>query len=387
MVDLGQEVLSIVDQNSIHPSLLQRKIIHFDMDAFYAAVEVKHDPSLRGKALVIGGSPQSRAVVCTASYEARKFGVRSAMSCAQAARLCPEAIFLRPDFEKYSAASQAIHEVFQRFTPVIEPLSLDEAYLDVTDHAGGLYASKIARQIQEAIQDELQLSGSAGVAPNKLIAKIASDMHKPQGLTIVTPPQVLRFMEYLPLRRLHGIGPASEKRLLELGLVRCGDVWSWSEAQLEAALGQMGAWLYERSRGIDLRPVEVARERKSLGKEDTFAEDISDWGRLEEELVRLSEEVAEALERKGLRGRTIVLKVKYADFQRCTRSHSVSEATADRVVIEGIARQLLRMTEAGTRKIRLLGVSVSGLEECAETETVISLDLYRRRQHASKLLS
>ncbi len=367
-----------MDLSSIHPSLLQRKIIHFDMDAFYAAVEIKHDPSLRGKPLVIGGSPQSRAVVCTASYEARKFGVRSAMSCAQAARLCPQAIFLRPDFEKYSAASRSIHEIFQRYTQQIEPLSLDEAHLDVTHQPQGLYASKIALQIQEAIRDELELSGSAGVGPNKLIAKIASDIHKPLGLTIVTPPQVLRFMEHLPLRRIHGIGPASEKKLNELGLTTCRDVWAMSEYQLETALGSMGSWLYERSRGIDLRPVDGNRERKSLGKEDTFAEDILDLKRLEAEVLRLSSEVADTLQEEGFVGRTITLKVKYADFQRCTRSHTLAEATDELSLIAGVAQQLLSMTEAGSRKIRLLGVSLSGLEEKKAGAEVISLDLRRR---------
>jgi DNA polymerase-4 len=352
-----------MNNEALHPWLTQRKIIHFDMDAFYAAVEVRHRPELQGKPLIIGGSPQSRGVVCTASYEARRFGVRSAMPCSQAARLCPEAIFLKPNFELYKVASLEIHSIFNRYTDRIEPLSLDEAYLDVTDHGAGLYATSIARRIQREIAEELRLTGSAGVAPNKLVAKIASDMHKPFGLTIVLPQQVTRFMGYLPLRRIHGIGPASEKRLQQLGLHRCSDVWSWTRERLEEELGQMGAWLWERSRGLDDRPVEVQRERKSLGREETFAEDILDKERLLRELHPICLEVAAALKKRQLRGRTLTLKVKYADFSRSSRSQSWIHPTDDAELIESAAQKLLEGTEAGRRRIRLLGVSLSNLVE------------------------
>ncbi len=357
----------------IHPSLLKRKIIHFDMDAFYASVEVRHRPELAGKPIVVGGSPQSRAVVCTASYEARKFGVRSAMPCSQAARLCPEAIFLEPDFKKYKQASQEIHAIFARFTERIEPLSLDEAYLDVTGHVEGLLATAIARKIQNAIQSELRLSGSAGVAPNKLVAKIASDFHKPAGITVVLPEQVQRFMENLPLRRIHGIGPASEKRLEEVGLRQCRDVWAWSRDRLDAELGSMGAWLYERSRGIDTREVEAHRERKSLGREETFAHDKIDKQELLLALREMSEEVASALESRALSGRTITLKVKYADFSRCTRSLTLNGATHDATEILKTAAELLEDTEVGTRKVRLIGVSVSNLQgkDAVESSAVL----------------
>lgn len=352
-----------MDTVEVHPWLRQRKIIHFDMDAFYAAVEVRDQPALQGKPLVIGGSPQSRAVVCTASYEARRFGVRSAMPCSQAARLCPEAIFLSPDFGKYRAASREIHAIFARYTELIEPLSLDEAYLDVTHHPEGLYATAVARRIQTAIRDELQLSGSAGIAPNKLIAKIASDFHKPSGLTIVLPEQVQRFMQNLPLRKIHGIGPATEKRLHEIGLRVCSDVWTWSRERLEETLGQTGGWLYLRSRGLDDRPVETQRERKSLGREETFARDVLDRDHLLLELHRLAEDVATSLQKRGLKGRTVTLKVKYADFARSTRSHSLPFYTDQVEKIEGAARELLELTEAGRRKIRLLGVSIANFEE------------------------
>lgn len=346
----------------VHPCLRERKIIHFDMDAFYASVEIKHRPELKGKPLVVGGSPQSRGVVCTASYEARRFGIRSAMPCSQAARLCPEAIFIKPDFAKYKEASTQIHEIFARYTDIIEPLSLDEAYLDVTAHPEGLYATTIARRIQEAIQGELQLSGSAGVAPNKLVAKIASDFHKPAGITIVLPEQVQRFMQNLPLRRIHGIGPAAEKRLNELGLKLCSDVWPWSLERLNESLGSMGAWLYERSRGLDTRRVETQRERKSLGREETFANDKRGRAELLEPLHMIVQDVSESLIKRHLRGRTITLKIKYADFTRCTRSLSLDLATHDANEIGAVASELLEMTEVEQRKVRLLGVSVSNLE-------------------------
>lgn len=368
----------VLKEEPLHPWLLERKIIHFDMDAFYASVEVRHRPELKGKPLIVGGSPQSRGVVCTASYEARKFGVRSAMACAQAARLCPEAIFISPDFAKYKAASQEIHEIFARYTSQIEPLSLDEAYLDVTHNTQGLYATSIALQIQRAIQSELRLSGSAGIAPNKLIAKIASDFHKPAGITVVLPEQVNRFMQKLPLRRLHGIGPATDKRLKELGLETCADVWKHSEAWLEEQLGSTGAWLYERSRGLDDRPVETSRERKSLGKEETFATDILERPALEREIALIAAEVAEALQRKGLRGRTITLKVKYADFSRCTRSQTLGFFTQDAEILRQCALKLLDATEAGQRKVRLLGVSVANFEGAGASEPQAAPSLPRQ---------
>lgn len=349
-----------------HPSLLTRKIIHFDMDAFYAAVEVRDDPALAGKALIVGGSPNSRGVVCTASYEARKFGVRSAMACSQAYRLCPEAIFVQPDFERYTAVSRQIRAIFARYTALIEPLSLDEAYLDVTDNPSGLYATQLAKRIQDAILDELKLSGSAGVAPNKLVAKIASDIHKPRGITVVMPEQVLTFMGSLPLRKIHGIGPATEKRLQKLGFHYCRDLWGWSREALEEELGNMGPWLYDRVRGIDERPVTVHRERKSLGKEDTFSVDILDLLQLDRELMGLCESVAAALKKRGLQGKTIVLKVKYSDFTRLTRSQTLGAATDSAAEILDVVRALMKETEAGRKKIRLLGVSLSNLSSASE---------------------
>jgi len=351
----------------VHPSLCKRKIIHFDMDAFYASIEIRDDPLLQGKPVVVGGPPNSRAVVCTASYEARKFGIRSAMPCSQAARLCPQAIFLRPNFEKYSAASRQIRAIFQRYTALIEPLSLDEAYLDVTNNAAGLYAVRIARLIQEEVYATLHLTGSAGVASNKLVAKIASDMHKPRGLTVVLPEQVQSFMGPLLLRMIHGIGPATERRLAAAGLHQCADVWPLSLEELAMRVGDgMAEWLYWRSRGIDERPVQSHRVRKSLGREETFATDVLDMTELKAELKAIACEVAGDLRDHRLKGRTITLKVRYADFTRITRSQSLAVAVDDEQTICDMTQTLLHATDAGRRKIRLLGISVSNFAQALD---------------------
>ncbi len=347
--------------NEIHPSLLKRKIIHFDMDAFYAAIEMRDDPSLRSKPVVVGGSPDSRGVVCTANYEARKFGIHSAMACSQAKRLCPQAIFIKPNFTKYSEASQRIRAVFYKYTQLVEPLSLDEAYLDVTDNAEGLYAVKIAKRIQDEIYETIDLTGSAGVAPNKLLAKIASDIRKPKGLTVVLPEKAMDFMRSLPLRKIPGVGPVTEKRLAKHDFRLCSDVWPLSMETLRARVGNLADWLYNRSRGIDEREVQVSRVRKSLGREETFAVDILDLEQLHEELRLIIKSVIEDLRERNFSGRTITLKVKYADFIQVTRSHSVPVHTHDEAEITKIAFKLFELTEAGQRKIRLLGLSLSNL--------------------------
>lgn len=343
----------------IHPSLLKRKIIHFDMDAFYASIEVRDDPNLEGRPVVVGGSPNSRAVVCTANYEARKYGIHSAMSCSQAFRLCSDTVFIRPNFEKYVAASLQIREIFKKYTSLIEPLSLDEAYLDVTNNEQGLYAVKIAKLIQNEICEVTGLTGSAGIAPNKLLAKIASDMHKPKGITIVLPAQAIQFMQALPLRKIHGIGPVTEKRLLSEGLKKCSDVWPYSLEQLQAKLGNRAEWLYDSSRGIDERPVETSRIRKSLGQEETFAVDLLSIAELKLKLIELSQAVSEDLQNKNLKGRTITLKVKYADFTQVTRRKTFDNPVDDEATLLQMGTELLAVTEAGQRKIRLLGLSVS----------------------------
>ena len=344
-----------------HPSLLLRKIIHIDMDAFYASVEVRDNPKLAGLPIVIGGPPNSRSVVCTASYPARKFGIRSAMACSVARRLCPEAIFIAPNFEKYSAVSRELREIFSRYSALVEPLSLDEAYLDVTNNPSGEYAVKIAQSIRECIHRETGLTASAGVAPNKMVAKICSDFHKPNGITVVQPPQVASFMAPLPLRKIPGVGPVTEKFLLTKGLDKCSSVLSSTEDQLTDLIGSRGSWIYAAARGIDTSPVETGSERRSLGEEETFAVDLTQITDMNHALQRLSTSVHQSLQDSGYTGRTIQLKVKYSDFKTVTRRRSFDAVIGGADHIFATVQDLLTSTDAGTRPVRLLGVSLSNL--------------------------
>jgi DNA polymerase-4 len=339
------------------------------MDAFYAAVEIRDNPDLRGMPVVIGGSPQSRAVVCTSSYEARKFGIRSAMSCAQAYRLCPQTIFLPPNFNKYAEVSFQIREIFSRYTELIEPLSLDEAFLDVTRNTQGLYATQIGKLIQSAVREELCLTCSVGIAPNKLVAKIASDYRKPAGLTVVPPEKVAEFMRKLPVRKIFGVGPATEQRLHQAGIRTCEDVLTIPFSTLEGQLGSFARWIHMAAQGLDERSVNAHRERKSLGREETFAEDLLSLPKLLEELTALALKVTHDLQRKKISGRTVTLKVKYEDFTQITRSRTLKNLSDDEQEIFAAARELLLdKTEAGCRKIRLLGLSVSNLESVTRYE-------------------
>ena len=340
-----------------------RKIIHIDMDMFYAAVEILDNPSLTGLPIVVGGSPASRSVVCTASYAARKFGIRSAMACSVAQRLCPDAIFLPPRFERYKEISRKIREIFQRYTDVIEPLSLDEAYLDVTDNKLNLFASQIARRIKEDVYRELGLTCSAGVGPNKLIAKIASDFLKPNGLVVVTPDQALDFMRPLSVRKIHGVGPATERRLSMAGIKTCEDILRMTRQNLEEKLGRLGGWMWHAARGEDSRPVETNYDRKSFGREDTFQKDEKDLATIVARLRDLSKSVCDSMNKRGIKGRTITLKVKYFDFESITRSRTIKETTNDPDLVLTTALELLNTkTAVGRRPIRLVGVSVSSLE-------------------------
>lgn len=330
------------------------------MDAFYAAVEQRDDPRLRGMPVVVGGPPQSRGVVCTASYEARRFGIRSAMPCSQAARLCPEAVFVAPRFEAYKEVSAHLHGIFHDYTDAIEPLSLDEAYLDVTANKKGIdLATPIAREIRQRIRSELHLTGSAGVSYCKFLAKIASDMRKPDGLTVIRPERAREVIDGLPVGRFFGVGPVTEKRLLAAGLRTGGDLHTCGEARLARLLGRTGAFLWRLSDGQDDRPVESDRERKSIGVEDTFDRDEADILVLRRFLRDLAGRVAERLGRAGLQGRTVTLKVKYADFRQVTRSRTFDEPLDDRDALERTAVELLSDTEAGSRAVRLLGIQAS----------------------------
>jgi DNA polymerase-4 len=332
------------------------------MDCFYAAVHMRDDPSLRGKPVVIGGRPEGRGVVAAASYEARRFGVHSAMPSSRAIRLCPDLIFIPPDFRKYSRESEKIFAIYRELTPLVQAVSIDEAYLDVTDHLGvhGT-ATALAKEIRRRVRAERGLTVSVGVGPNRLIAKIASDFQKPDGLTVVPPGKVQAFLDPLPVRRLHGVGPATERALAELGVQTVADLRDLALDVLSGRFGKHGRILYEFARGVDERPVETHQERKSLGTESTYAVDIRELARMEEEIDKMAEEVAAGLERRNLAGCTVTLKVRYADFTTLTRSRTFRIPIHDRETIAACAKDLLRRTDAPTRPVRLLGVTASNL--------------------------
>lgn len=337
-----------------------RKIVHLDMDAFYAAVEQRDNPSLRGKPVVVGGPPNSRGVVCTASYEARKFGVRSAMPCSQAARLCPQAVFVAPRFDAYKEVSRSLHGIFSDYTDRIEPLSLDEAYLDVTENKRAMeHATPIAQEIRTRIRSELHLTGSAGVSYCKFLAKVASDLRKPDGMTVIRPDQARAVIDGLPVGSFFGVGPVTEKRLREVGIATGADLHAFGEDGLSKILGRMGSFLWKLSDGRDDREVESDRERKSVGAEDTFARDETNFRALQEFLHGLAAKVSERLVRAGLQGRTITVKVKFGDFHQVTRSRTVLSPLDDAESIEQIALDLLSDTQAGESPVRLLGIQVS----------------------------
>ena len=340
----------------------QRKIIHVDMDAFFASVEQRDFPAYQGKPLIVGGDPQNRGVVAACSYEARKFGIRSAMSAAQAQQLCPEAIFVKPRFEAYREASSIIQAVFLQYTDLVEPLSLDEAYLDVTGStlfSGS--ATLIAKVIKEQVKQETGLTASAGISYNKFLAKIASDMDKPDGLFVVLPSAAENLLESLAIRKFHGIGKATEQKMKALG-IECGyDLKQWSQSRLQKYFGRMGVYYYGIVRGEDERQVHNNRTRKSIGAETTFNTDLVATDEMLARLQLLAEKVVGILQKKKMAAKTITLKVKFADFQQVTRSHTEQHAFCS---IDAVLRrlpQLLDKTEAGARKVRLLGVSVSNL--------------------------
>mgnify|MGYP003575532833 CR=1 FL=1 len=331
------------------------------MDAFYASVEQRDNPEYRGKPIVVGGSPEGRGgVVATASYEARKFGIRSAMSSKQALQLCPDALFVRPRFEVYKEVSSRIREIFSRYTDLIEPLSLDEAYLDVTrDKLNIGSALEIAKQIKSAIKEELQLTASAGVSINKFVAKIASDMNKPDGLTFISPSSVEVFMEKLPVEKFYGVGKVTARKMQGMGLFTGADLKKLSEAELIKNFGKSGRFYYQIVRGIDDREVQPHRETKSVAAEDTFAYDLTTLAQMEAELDRIAGLVFERLQKKNLSGRTFTLKIKYSNFKQITRNKSFPFPATDLETLKDTAKQLLASTFDEDQKVRLLGISVS----------------------------
>ncbi len=339
-----------------------RRVLHCDMDCFYAAVHMRDDPALRGRPVVIGGRPESRGVIAAASYEARRFGVHSAMPSSRAVRLCPSAVFIPPDFRRYQRESEKIFAIYRELTPLVQAVSIDEAYLDVSRHLGEAgTATAVAREIRRRVKEERQLTVSVGVGPNKLIAKIASDFNKPDGLTVVRPDKVQAFLDPLPVRRLHGVGPATEKSLEEMGVLTVADLRALEPEVLADRFGKHGRILHEFARGVDDRPVETHSERKSLGTENTYSTDLRTMEAMEAELVRMAREVADSLFRRGLTACTVTLKVRYADFTTLTRSRTLASPFHDAAIIEICARDLLRKTEAGARPVRLLGVTASNL--------------------------
>jgi DNA polymerase-4 len=332
------------------------------MDAFYASVEQRDDPSIRGKPVAVGGSPTGRGVVAACSYEARQFGVRSAMPMARALRACPDLVIVRPNFTKYREASQRVMAILRSVTPLVEPLSLDEAYLDVTENSlNQPLAMEVAKYLKTRIRDETGLTASAGVAPNKFLAKIASGWKKPDGLTVIAPERVESFLQQLPVEALWGVGPVTAKKLRAIGIERLVDVRAADAEQLRRAVGSLADWLKRLSYGDDPRLVTPNRPWKSISAEDTYAQDLTDLKEMRAEIERLARRVAASLARKSLAARTVTIKVRYANFTTVTRSHTEEPATRDAEIFVRRALLLLERTEAAHRPVRLLGVGVHGL--------------------------
>ena len=339
------------------------------MDAFYASVEQRDDPALRGRPVAVGGPPQQRGVVAAASYEARAFGVRSAMPMARALRLCPDLVVVRPDFLRYRAVSRQVFDLFRSVTPLVEGLSLDEAYLDVTENSWGEpLGMVVARRLKAAIHEATRLTASAGVAPNKFLAKIASGWQKPDGLTVIAPERVEGFLRHLPVDALWGVGPVTARKLHAIGIRRLVDVRTADAAMMRRAVGNQYEWLYQLSLGIDPRPVEPHRASKSAGVERTFAQDLHSIDEVREKVAPMAATCAQWLARHGLWARTVTLKIRYADFTTVTRSQSDAVPTRDEAAIVERALALLARTEAGRQPVRLAGVSVHGLCESPAPE-------------------
>ena len=340
----------------------QRKIIHVDMDAFFASVEQRDDPALRGKPVAVGGLSK-RGVVAAASYEARKFGVRSAMPSFKAKDLCRHLIFVPPRFDVYRSVSAQIHEVFREHTDIVEPLSLDEAYLDVTTNKKGLpYARDVARDIRRRIEEVTGLTASAGVSYQKFLAKMASGMNKPNGMTIITPEMGPAFMESLAIERFHGVGPATAERMRSHGIASGLDLKARSLDELVSIFGKSGRYFYDLARGIDLRAVQTHRERKSIGAEDTFSDDIEDIDDAKMMLRPLVQKVWGISEKKQMRGRTATVKIKFANFEQITRSHSLPHAFEDMETFWQTCQRLVEGEHPFRMPVRLIGATLSSFD-------------------------
>lgn len=358
-----------------------RKIIHVDMDAFFAAIEQRDNPSLKGLPVIIGGEPNTRGVVSTCSYEARQYGVHSAMSLTEAYRRCPHGVFLPGDHKKYRAVSQQLRSILERFTPVIEPMSIDEAFLDVTGCEGIFGPLPVmAQKIKETIKRELDLTASVGAAPNKFLAKIASDLRKPDGLVIVEEHQVIQFLHPLPIERLWGVGRKTAERLTRLGFKTIGDIATVKPELLEQHFGQLGVLLHRLSHGIDNRAVVAKRDIKSVGHEQTFAFDTGDHETIKATLLHLVEKVAYRLRQSELRGRTITLKLRFSNFKTITRSTTLARSTD---LEKDIYREVVRLFEQIDlgKPVRLVGISVSNLHYPEQGHQLTIFQSVEKKEH------
>jgi DNA polymerase IV len=332
------------------------------MDAFFASIEQKDNPDLRGKPIIVGGHPKNRGVVAACSYEARRFGIHSAMPCAKAARLCPQAIFTKPRMERYHEISTQVMAIFRRYTQLVEPLSLDEAFLDVTTNSQNHPSATIlAERIRSQIYQELKLTASAGISFNKFLAKVASDFNKPNGLTTIPPGQAINFLSSLPIRKFFGVGKVTEEKMLALGIRTGYDLRQFEEEKLVFHFGKTGSFLFNIVRGIDDRKVEPARIRKSIGSETTLPYDTDDKDEIKAILTHLAEQIEHSLKKKKTNGYTLTLKVRYRNFTTITRARTIRTPISSKEDILSLLPGLLSATNAGSQKVRLLGLSVSKL--------------------------
>lgn len=358
------------------PPVLIRKIIHVDMDAFFASVEQRDNPDLRGKPVGVGGSPSQRGVIAAASYEARKFGVHSAMPSRTAVQRCPHLVLVRPRFDVYRDVSEQIRDIFFRYTDLVEPLSLDEAYLDVTENKRGMpSATLIAREIKESIYKETNLTASAGISINKFLAKTASGINKPDGLTLIPPEKAEAFIEKLAIEDFYGIGKVTAQKMHSYGIYSGADLKKLSEVELIKKFGKTGSYYFRIVRAIDDRPVEPNRIPKSIGAEESFAEDLADRYSMVAALEELAETVERRLDKNGTGGRTVTLKVKYGDYQQVTRSKTLTESIKSAPDIMKVVQTLMTATEIEQRNVRLLGVQVSSLDCDRDEQEYVQLTI------------
>jgi len=353
----------------------QRKIIHIDMDAFYASVEQRDNPKLKDKPVAVGGS-SDRGVVAAASYEARAYGVYSAMPSKTAARKCPNLIFVKPRFDIYRQVSQQIRSIFHEYTDLVEPLSLDEAYLDVTHNKKNLpSATLIAREIKQAIKTRTKLTASAGISINKFLAKVASDYQKPDGLTLIPPEKAEKFIEELPIEKFFGVGKVTAGKMRKLGITKGLDLKIWKEEALTAKFGKLGHYFFHIARAQDDRPVEPHRLRKSISAENTFEQDLEDLHSMDRELKIIANKVMKWTERSQVYGRTLTLKMRFSDFQSITRSKTVPYPINSLEIIEELYRELLHKIDLNQKSVRLLGIGISNLDNQDTMDPQLTLDL------------